>query len=197
MKYLILTLLLISCSSQQEQNTVDKYLSLVKVKELQLDLKISHDPLPKGLKKEYPESYNDMLNRRIYYSDNSILWNNFANKPYESQFSEMSTENWFENWNKFKNQIIKLAKEKHLDHPSLEKIFNQITQEPNNKYGEIPVGAFQAFNNKKPIWILIIKRGWGSKLKNKGKMEWGKLSHIEIQAYDIETLELIQSDGTD
>ena len=112
-----------------------------------------------------------------------LLWDTFANKCEEDQFSHITTENWYEKWSYYKGKLMEKANKSGFSGDRLRKCIERIEPKPKNKIALLPVGAYLARKGKDKVWIIICKwegvgvheddirslshiRGWAIKEKN-------------------------------
>jgi hypothetical protein len=155
-------------------DSIDAFLDRVMVKKIDLDLDAHLDP------------------------DWHPLWDNFANRPYEDQFSRMTTKGWEENWRKFKDKIIAEAKANNLDTESLNTILDTSHSNTKKRSSErrimeakIPVGAFLATKGAEKIWIVIFKWEYIGSDPENNKFEESSFGHIEILAFRVSDCECV------
>lgn len=167
---------------------LEGYLRQVFIETLDLDLDADQDP------------------------DREPIWENFANRPYERQFTSMSNENWFENRKRFEAELLKRAREGKYDWTSLQQILDSIRPKQDDRTAWIPVCAFRARKGAEPVWIVVTKwehAGQSTPMRLKdnwkllgddedkfeaGEPEWSSLGHIRIEVFRISDGELV--DGT-
>ncbi len=112
-----------------------------------------------------------------------LLWNNFAGKPYEDQFSELSTKNWYVNCQKFRDRLISRAQAGGFDADSLRRILDGLNFKQDDKTARIPVGAFAAHKGIEDVWIIVLKWEYPGSYEEDGKLYWHNLGHIEVIAF--------------
>lgn len=151
-------------------DSIETFLSRVLVMKIDLDLEEHQDP------------------------DWEPLWENFANRPYEKQFSSMTTKDWFNNWDQFQSKLVSAAEAQHLDSENLRTILSSLKPESDSRIAEIPVGAFLATKGNDPVWIVIIKWEHAGMATFDKKEEWMSLGHIKILVFRVSDGECI--DGT-
>lgn len=180
-------LLLSGCGksdSQKEEapvlslKTIDDYLSRIEVSILDLDIE-----------------------DRSKSSADGPLWDYFANKPYESQFSTMSTKNWEKDWIKFRDKILQKARSQNHETDTLKSILEKSHADTKARSAKreiieakIPVGAFLANQGKEKVWIVVFKWEYVNYDKEKDEYEDMSFGHIEVLAFRITDGECV--DGT-
>ncbi len=122
-----------------------------------------------------------------------LLWNAFANKPYESQFSKLSTKNWFAHCELFQARIISLAEAEGFDVESLRKALNGLNLRAADKTARIPVGAFAARKGTENVWIIVIKWEYARSYEDNGETQWSSLGHIEVVAISMKDCKKVDS----
>ena len=74
----------------------------------------------------------------------------------DRQFDSVSISDIDGNWLKYKNKIIEISKQKHLDYHSLIKAFEIIKNE-SSELGLLPIAAYLATKGKTDVWVIICK----------------------------------------
>ncbi len=111
-----------------------------------------------------------------------ILWNAFANQPYEQQFSEMSSADWFPRQARFRARLVELAAAAALDAPGLRRALEALPIAADAPVAEIPVGAFAAHSGADPVWIVVFKWETPELYESDGLLRATSLGHIRIVA---------------
>ena len=88
------------------------------------------------------------------------LWDLFANRPYHEQFSAITTENWYENWQLYERRIIELADLGGHDKESLGRCFESVRPPADADTAFLPIGAFLARRGDEPVWIIVANWEW-------------------------------------
>lgn len=115
----------------------------------------------------------------------NFLWDTFANKPAETQFSSYSTGKWKDNYAVFSGVLVKKAGRQKLDSVSLRKALDLVLKDSKDKIAYLPVGAYQTTLDGGLIWIITVK--W--ELPDMGDNP--KLGHIRMFAFDQKTLKQV------
>jgi hypothetical protein len=110
------------------------------------------------------------------------LWDHFANKPDEIQFSGYSTENWQVAYSSFSKALVQKAANANLDSISLEKILEKIKKDSKGRIAYLPVGAYSSYFDKKPAWIITVK--WET-------FKGSHLGHIRMFVFDQKSLKQV------
>lgn len=127
-----------------------------------------------------------------------FLWNNFANKPSEELFSGVTTENWEQKYDTYSKSLVTKAKNLKHGHEFLSDCLAAVKKHSEKKYGRrrrgiayLPVGAYFAMINKKPICIIVVKWEYpGTYKAENGKIKYFSLGHIRMFAYN-KNIELV------
>lgn len=140
-----------------------------------------------GVKRPGPEAVVVKILDQPLPADKSameeFLFGTFANKPGEGQFGSYTTAGWQTNFEAFSAAMVQKAEKQKLDAGSLEKVLDLIREDSKNQLAYLPVGAYQANFNDKPVWIVTVK--WESA---EGMGEGSNLGHIRIFVFDQQTL---------
>lgn len=118
--------------------------------------------------------------------DGEHLWKTFANKPYESQFTKLSTENWFVACERFQTRILSLAQTGGFDVASLRSALAGLNLKKSDRTARVPVGAFAARKGTDTVWIIVIKWEYAGSYEEGGQTHWFGLGHIEVVAVRME-----------
>lgn len=102
-----------------------------------------------------------------------MLWNKYANKPYEMQFSNVTTKDWLTKFEHYKADLINKATQQGFNSTSLEKCL--VIKEQG--VAILPVGAYLAKSGQDDVWIIVWK--WEFASKDKAML----LGHISITAF--------------
>ncbi len=116
-------------------------------------------------------------------NEGELLWNNFVNTPYETQFSKLSTRNWYADCLRFQNRLLSQAQAGGFDADSLRKILAGLHLKHDDKTARIPIGAFAARKGTEDVWIVILKWEYADSDEKEGETHWLGLSHIEVIAF--------------
>ncbi len=120
-----------------------------------------------------------------------FLWNNFANKPSEELFSGVTTENWEKKYDTYSKSLVTKAKNLKHDHEFLSDCLDAVKKHSEKKIAYLPVGAYFAMINKKPICIIFVKWEYpGTYKAENGKIKYLSLGHIRMFAYN-KNIELV------
>lgn len=114
-----------------------------------------------------------------------FLWDTFANKPEEQQFSSYGTDKWREHFADFAKVLVRKANDQKLNSESLRKALDLVLGLSKGKTAYLPVGAYQTTLDGNPVWIITLK--W--EYPRDGKES--NLGHISMLAYDQKTLRLV------
>jgi len=117
-----------------------------------------------------------------------FLWDSFANKPDEEQFSSYTTEKWKETYEAFAAALVKKADDQKLDSISLRKALVLVLKDSKDKIAYLPVGAYQTTLDGKPVWVVTVKWEYPS-MGEKG--ESVGLGHIRAFVFDQKTLKQV------
>jgi hypothetical protein len=117
-----------------------------------------------------------------------FLWDSFANKPEEEQFSSVTTENWESKFKLYENAIVRKASKKKLDTASLVRALAIIQQQGSEyKLAYLPVGAYQTTFDGVPVWIVTVK--WET--AEPFRVQHLPFAHLRMFAFDQGTLKLV------
>ena len=114
-----------------------------------------------------------------------FLWDTFANKPAEKQFSSYTTEHWKDNFELFSMALIAKANKQKLDSVSLRKALALVLKHSQDKIAYLPVGAYQTTLDGKLVWIITVKWEYSPEESN------NELDHIRMFAFDQKSLEQV------
>lgn len=141
---------------RQAADSIEDYLKQTFIEELDLDLEAFDDP------------------------DWHPLWDNFANRPYEKQFTRMTTEDWYGKRLRFEKALLERAREQKQNEVELQRILEAIRPMPNDRTAQIPVCAFRAKKGGEDIWIVITKWEYASMGGDRG---FSSLGHIRMEVF--------------
>jgi hypothetical protein len=111
-----------------------------------------------------------------------LLFDAFANNPDEEKFSSYTTAGWETNFTAFAAALVEKAEKQGLEAVPLRAVPDLILKDA-HRLAYLPVGAYQAIFNDKPVWIVTVK--WES-------TSFGEtLSHIRIYVFDRQTLKRV------
>ena len=120
-----------------------------------------------------------------------FLWNNFANKPSEQLFSAVTTENWEQKYDIYSKSLVTKAKNLKYDHEFLSDCLATVKKHSKKKIAYLPVGAYFATINNKPVCIIVVKWEYpGTYKAENGKIEYFFLGHIRMFVYN-KNIELV------
>jgi hypothetical protein len=172
---------------KEPPESIEGYLKQVFIETLDLDLDAIQDP------------------------DWNPLWENFANRPFEKQFTSMSNENWFEKRGRFEAELLARARDGKHDAASLARVFDSIRPKPDDRTAWIPVCAFRALKGGEPVWIIAtkwehagqatpmrLKPDWKALGDDEGLLEpgektWSSLGHIRFEVFRVRDGELLDA----
>lgn len=112
-----------------------------------------------------------------------FLWKQVASRPEASNFSSVSTSKWKNKYRRFADTLIQKAADQKLDSVSLRKVLHLILDHSGGKIAYLPVAAYQAMKDDKPIWIVTVS--WEYPLINN---RYTRFYHVRVFAFDQETL---------
>lgn len=128
-------------------------------------------------KNEFTEDQIREIKRYAAYQE--VLWDTYANKPEETQFQLVTTENWYEKWSHYKEKLIVVTNKLKLPGEFLRKCIEKVEPNPNDKIALLPVGAYLAANGAERVWILICKWEYAEAHTGAdGKKRYPQFSHI-------------------
>jgi hypothetical protein len=108
-----------------------------------------------------------------------LLFDTFANNSDEEKFGSYPTAGWETNFTAFATALVDKADKQGLESVPLRAVLNLIRKDSKG-VAYLPVGAYQATFNDKPVWIVTVK--WGP-------TGFGEtLGHIRIYVFDRQTL---------
>lgn len=108
-----------------------------------------------------------------------LLFDTFANNPDEAKFGSYRTADWETNFTAFAAALVEKAEKQGLEAVPLRAVLDLILKDA-HRLAYLPVGAYQATFNDKPVWIVTVR--WES-------TSFGEtLSHIRIYVFDRQTL---------
>jgi hypothetical protein len=107
--------------------------------------------------KENNYSEDQIRSLKEYQAYQNVLWYSFANKPEESLFDPITTENWYEKWCYYRDKLINKAGQAGFSKETLKKCIEVIEPDPNGKTALLPVGAYYAKHGEDNVWIIICK----------------------------------------
>lgn len=119
---------------------------------------------------------------------NRWLSDQFGNKPLETQFRHNSITNWETNYKAFGSELVQRARTAGLQADILGKALDTIPsigdpragfEEDQGTIAYLPVGAYSAILQGKPVWIVVVK--WAAV----GISE--TFGHIRIYVFDQDT----------
>lgn len=113
-----------------------------------------------------------------------LLFSEFAYVPVDKAMDSYTTQNWKAHYRSFSAALVKKAAVQKLAASSLSRILVLILTDA-NRLAYLPVGAYEASFNGRPVWIVTVK--WEAGLGG----EDYKLSLIRIYAFDRETLKQV------
>ncbi len=114
-----------------------------------------------------------------YQTYQKLLWNVFANKPHESLFDPITTENWYAKWSYYREKLIEKAEQAGFSSKLLKKCIEKIEPGPNDKTALLPISAYYAKNGEDNVWIIICKWEYANNYKkDDGTTEFFLLGHI-------------------
>jgi hypothetical protein len=124
------------------------------------------------------------------------LWDRYANQPYHEQFTAITTENWYANWQLYKARILSLADARGFDDESLARCFQRIEPAEDADVAFLPIGASLARRGNEPVWIIVVNWEWSPMSSNFGESETpqiSRMSHIRAWALTARDCEQIDS----
>lgn len=145
---------------------------------------ITDDVTDELLKKVMVKRMDLDLSRKQTF-DGELLWNTFANRPYETQFSILNVKNWYWKSRQFQSRILLEAKKNGFDCKSLQKVLKQLKIKKNDETARIPVGAFAARNGSREVWIIVVKWEFAAPYNAYRSQHWLSMEYIEVAAFDM------------
>jgi hypothetical protein len=114
---------------------------------------------------------------------NKLLWDRFANQPYEKQFDELRSKDWRANWPRFRDRLVALARAGRFDAAALTRAIDYFSPSPTTGTAGLPVGAFAAHQGADEVWIVVFKWESIGPYESDGKLVWPRLGHIDVTAF--------------
>jgi hypothetical protein len=116
-----------------------------------------------------------------------LFFKKYANMDYERQFSDVSTENWIENWWKYYNKLIDLSFKKGYDTTLLHNILIELKPADSSEIAELPIAIY--FTNWKKDKYIIILIKWEyvlykKRIENKIIPQYASVGHIKGYIYN-------------
>lgn len=109
-----------------------------------------------------------------------FLWNNFANKPAETQFSGCTSESWETRYWLFASALVNRARISGLDAAALERSLKAIFPDSGTP-ACLPVGAYQARQKQAIVWVIVVK--W----EDASTQIYVPLSHVRVYAFEAQS----------
>jgi hypothetical protein len=109
-----------------------------------------------------------------------FLWDNFANKPAETQFSGCTTENWETRYWLFASALVNRARISGLDAAALERCLKSVFPHGGSP-AYLPVGAYQTRQKRAIVWVIVVK--W----EGVSPQTYFPLVHIRVYAFEAES----------
>lgn len=123
--------------------------------------------------------------------DGSACLDAFFNHPDEMKFDIPLTKDWRKRFEAFAKSLLRKATDQKLDSGSLSKALDLVLKHA-GKDGEedqiafIPVGAYQATFDKRPVWVVAVK--WEYPSAGDDEILMG---HVRIFAFDQKTMKRV------
>ena len=112
------------------------------------------------------------------------LWDAFANRPYEEQFSDLTTEDSRATVKRYRERIVDLARHGGFDVAGIQRCLD--SGPPLDKGSHtafVPVGAFAAKMGEVDVWIVIYKWEVAGAVDTDGRTAVLGLGHIAMFAF--------------
>lgn len=107
-----------------------------------------------------------------------ILGDKYINSELAKQFHSITTENWLQNFNAYKYELVKRASDGGFDSVALEQCLKKVLPPANEDWALLPVAAFVSEVDGMPVWVVVCVWEIASQVEDDNGPYWRKMMHV-------------------